>query len=172
MVSLRFPRREQLPTGVRASLPLESGERVLTHAPGADPERYVVCTDRALLVGPHPSWIRLPWWRVTAALFDADADLLRVTALQDDGPVQFDIAVPGLTRVPETVHERVQSSIVVSRHVRLARAGGARLVARRVPGRADLEWQVVLDSGLDPADQELRDAAARELDALRREMLG
>jgi hypothetical protein len=53
--------------------------------------------------------------------------------------------------VPETVHERVMASIVLSRRVALP-GGGARLVARRGEGSGETVWQVLADEGVDLAD--------------------
>jgi hypothetical protein len=61
----------------------------------------------------------------------------------------------------------VTSSIVVQHHAELVGERGARFVARRVPGSTDLRWSVVFDTGLDPADPELRRRADEILADLR-----
>jgi hypothetical protein len=71
--------------------------------------------------------------------------------------------------VPETVHERVMASIVVSR--RVARpGGGARLVARRGEGSGETVWQVVADEGVDLADPAVRDRVDAALADLQAEL--
>ena len=77
------------------------------------------------------------------------------------------LAEPG--RVPETVHERVMASIVLSRRVALPGGGGARLVARRGDG-ADLVWQVVPDAGTDLAAPGVQSAVDDALTRLRSEL--
>ena len=68
--------------------------------------------------------------------------------------------------VPPTLRERVTASIALSEHVELAGGAGARITARRVPGKDGLTWNVVFDPGLDPGDLDLRrsaDAAIAQL---------
>jgi RNA polymerase primary sigma factor len=60
---------------------------------------------------------------------------------------------PGL--LPETVHERVTSTILLSRHLLVSGRQGLSVVARRQPGSQDVEWQVVADAGVDPADPQV-----------------
>jgi hypothetical protein len=65
-------------------------------------------------------------------------------------------------RLPETVRERVQASIVVSAYHRLGRAGGVRVVARRT-GTGEPVWSLVYDRGTDPSDPATRAEAHRIL---------
>jgi hypothetical protein len=157
---MRFPWGSRaLPA--EAGVTLEPGERVLVHArtPGGG---YVVATDRALrLPGEEP----LPWYRIDRALWDEEG--LRVVAT-DGTERRLPLPEPG--RLPEAVRERVTSSILVNRHVRLGDRGGVRLVARRVPGQEAAEWDFVFDRGLDPADPGLRAAAEQVLEEMRRNL--
>ncbi|GAA1277151.1 hypothetical protein GCM10009677_33870 [Sphaerisporangium rubeum] len=155
----------RLPWGSRslpadAAVTLERGERVLVHA--STPDGLIVVTDRALhLPGAAP----LPWHRIDRAQWDEEG--LNVTAT--DGATHR-VLVPDPGRVPEAVRERVTSSILVNRHVRLGDRGGVRLVARRLPGSDTAEWDLVFDPGLDPTDPGLRAAAEQALEDLRRTM--
>ena len=68
--------------------------------------------------------------------------------------------------MPPTLRERVTASIALSEHVDFAGGAGARITARRVPGKDGLTWNVVFDPGLDPGDPDLRrsaDAAIAQL---------
>ena len=141
------------PADVRARVP---GERVLAWMPvGAS---SVVATETVLLLpadgGPD---VRIPWDRVLRASWEPE--ILEVTAQSGEGGrpevrrVRF-AGDPGV--LPEVVRERVTSSIVVQHHAELVGERGARFVARRVPGSADLRWSVVFDAGLDPEDTDLR----------------
>ncbi|MEU9891225.1 hypothetical protein AB0M95_26170 [Sphaerisporangium sp. NPDC051017] len=156
----------RLPWGSRALPPeagvtLEPGERALVHARTPD-GGYVVATDRALrLPGESP----LPWYRIDRAQWDEEG--LQVVAT-DGGEWRVSLPEPG--RLPEAVRERVTSSILVNRHVRLGERGGVRLVARRVPGRDDALWELVFDPGLDASDPGLRAAAEQVLEDLRRNL--
>ncbi|MDH2424951.1 hypothetical protein [Sphaerisporangium sp. TRM90804] len=155
---MRFPWRSRaLPA--EAGVTLTSGERVLVHArtPGGG---YVVATDLALyLPGEEP----LPWHRIDRAQWDEVG--LHVVAV--DG-AEWRAALPDPGRVPEAVRERVTSSILVNRHVRLGDHGGVRMVARRVPGQDTARWDLVFDPGLDADDPGLRAAAEQVLEQLRR----
>ncbi|MCX9189843.1 hypothetical protein C3Y87_00095 [Carbonactinospora thermoautotrophica] len=154
--------RHRLPERVRAVLDLEPGERVLAAA-RADDGSYVVATDRALHRVPG---VRIPWHDVDQARWDADTDTLHL--LQDGEPRRahrMRLERPG--RLPETVRERVQSSIVISQRVRLSGKLGARIVGRRQPGREELLWRVLLDPGLDPDDPLVREAIEHALAELR-----
>jgi hypothetical protein len=73
-------------------------------------------------------------------------------------------------RVPEVVRDRVTSSIVATRHTRVEGRAGVRVVARRVPGEDELQWQVVVDRGLDPADPRVQSASEAAVGDLRSEL--
>lgn len=142
-----------------------AGERVLAAAPLVDGTR-VTATDRALLV-PTPVGVeRIPWWQVSAASWEAETSRLVVTADTGAGARVRRLALAGEHRLPETVRERVQSSIVVSQRVPVGARSGARVVARAVPGEPDLRWQVLPEPGLDlsdPATRAALDEAVAEL---------
>jgi len=160
---VRFRRRDRLPDDIRASLPTERGERVLTAGRATD-DRWVVATDRALIDGTR----RTPWTDVVHAQWYDEERVLEVDLLPGDEPSYLlALAEPG--RVPETVHERVMASIVLSRRVALPGGGGARLVARRGDG-ADLAWQVVPDTGTDLDAPEVQAAVTAALTDLRSEL--
>ncbi len=147
---------------IRAALDLEPGERVLAVA-RADDGSYVVATDRALhRAAEHGGSVRIPWHDVDRARWDADTDTLHL--VQDGEPRRahrMRLERPG--PLPETVRERVQSSIVISQHVRLSGTRGVRIVGRRQPGREELLWRITLDPGLDPDDPLVREAVERAL---------
>jgi hypothetical protein len=159
---VRFKRGDRLPDDVKAGLGLQPGERVIASARDAD-GGWVVATERAMLTVDR----RTPWTEVTHAQWHDEEQELTVDLLPGTGPrLAFTFAEPG--RMPETVHERVMSSIVMSRRVSLPDGGGARVVARRETGSDDTLWQVVADEGTDLADPAVRqpiDAALARLQA-------
>ncbi|GAC1327366.1 MAG: hypothetical protein NVSMB13_13600 [Mycobacteriales bacterium] len=57
-------------------------------------------------------------------------------------------------QLPEEVRTRVEASIALSQHHRLAAAGrrGVRVVARRQPHSIALRWALVYDAGVDRSD--------------------
>ncbi|MEV1168657.1 hypothetical protein [Nonomuraea sp. NPDC049784] len=151
----------RLPADVRKSLDTEPGERVLTFAAGAT-SGYVVATNLALYL---TDGTRVPYEEIDKASWDEQG----VRVLTMDGTWHVDeVSDPRL--VPETVRERVNSTIVVNKHVKLPGRGGVRLVARRRPGGEVLGWTFVFDDGLDPEDPGLRAQAEQALEGLRRSM--
>jgi hypothetical protein len=152
-------RRQLLPDDARAALPLDRGEKVIAAARLVD-GGWVVATGGALVGAAG----RTLWTEVAHAQWFDEEQVLVVDPVPGAGaPLRLRLAEPG--RVPETVHERVMASIVLSRRVALPGGGGARLVARRGDG-ADLAWQVVPDTGTDlraPGVQAAVDAALTDL---------
>lgn len=71
--------------------------------------------------------------------------------------------------VPETVRERVTSTVVVSTHVKLP-GGGVRIAARRpAKGPGEPRWTLVFDPGLDPTDAGLLAQAEQAMEEIRRQ---
>ena len=130
----------------------------------ATDDTWVVATDRALIDGTR----RSPWTDVVHAQWYDEEKVLEVDLLPGDEPSYLlALAEPG--RLPETVHERVMASIVLSRRVALP-GGGARLVARRGEGSGETVWQVVVDDGVDLADPTVRDRVDAALADLQAEL--
>jgi hypothetical protein len=155
---MHFPRRAaHLPDDARAALELARGERVLSAARRRDGE-WVAATDQGLVgVG----W-RAAWSAATHAQWYDDASTLAVAWLDDDGGRQERSLVldePGL--LPETVHERVTATILLSQHLPVDGRRGVRVVARRQPGSDEVQWQVVPDAGIDPGDPQVSARVAR-----------
>lgn len=152
---------------MRAGLRLAGGERVLAFGRLVH-GGWVVATDRALLVDGE----RLDWSSTSHAEWHDDSSVLTVGQMRTPGsaaPVRLlRLEEPGY--LPETVRERVESSIVVSRHVPMRGRTGVRVVARRDASGGDLRWQVVVDAGLDPQDPEVAEFARAALEGLRREL--
>jgi hypothetical protein len=151
-----------LPDDVRASLALRPRERVLTTARTRD-GRWLAATEAAL-VGAD---LRIAWTDVAHAQWlDEESALVLDPVPGAFGSQRFTLADPG--RLPETVHERVMASIVVSR--RVAVPGGAVRVVGRSGDGGELVWQVVPERGVDLTDPAVRRAADVSVEALRREL--
>lgn len=165
---MRLTRRPKLPAEARAALPLVPGEHVLAFARCAD-GTWAVATDRSLLVAGD----RVDWAVTAHAEWDHESSVLTVEDLRTAGgrPAvrRLRLEEPGF--LPETVRERVTSSIVMSRHVPMRGRAGVRVVARRDPSAGeDLRWQVVVDAALDPRDPEVAAFARSALADLRRDL--
>ena len=149
---MRWPRRTtHLPDDARATLDLSRGERVLSSARLRD-GGWLAATDRALV---GAGW-RATWSAATHAQWYDDTSTLEVAWLDAAGERRDRSLVleePGL--LPETVHERVTATILLSRHLPVSGRSGVRVVARRQPGSDEVEWQVVADAGVDAADPQV-----------------
>lgn len=162
----------------RSALRLGRGERVL--AVGQSPDgSYLLATTHALHRVPAPppagspaadtgeggGW-RLPYEDILRAVWDDETASLRVWEPSlPAGQVEVPLVKPG--RLPETVRERVTSTLIVSQHVPLRGRRGVWLTARRRPGDTEVRWTLVFDAGLDASDSSLRTRAAAALEDLR-----
>lgn len=162
---MRWPGRARLPDGVRRAADLVAGERLLASAATVDGDTVVATTQRLMLVAAgERRWSR-PWSRVDAAVWDGDAGVLRVQWLGEPADA-IALAAGASPRLPETVRERVESSVVTSRRVEVRGRPGARLVVRR--SGDGLVLQVVPDPGARLDDPTL----AAAVDAGRRDLAG
>jgi hypothetical protein len=164
---MRWNRRLTLPAEARDALPLHRRERLLAVARLADGS-WIATTPRALVLPGR----RVDWSTVAHAEWSDERSQLRVDQLQtSDADAETHLLVldePG--RVPEVVRDRVTSSIVASRHTPIDGRAGVRVVARRVPGEDELQWQVLVDRGLDPADPRVQATSDTAVSDLRREL--
>lgn len=153
-----------LPKAVRDDLALERGEHVLAHATTRE-GAYVVATDAALHLPLPDGFVRLPWERIERASWQDGR--LHVWEGNRAGEHHLRLTEPG--SVPETVQERVTSTIVVNHHATLSGGAGVRIVGRRAPTGDGVRWTFVFDAGLDPNDPGLRAQAELVLETLRRQ---
>ena len=158
----------QLPEAVRAAAQLGPGERVLALAEVRG--GWTFATTHALHVvttlgegGVPDTARRVAWTDVRTATTVPSEELLDVRLV--DG-ARWSVPVgakPG--RLPETVRERVQNSVVVARLVEVRRGKGVHVVARRTP-EEDVTVQVAVDDGIDASDPEV----AARVEEARQEM--
>ena len=160
--------RARLPTPVLAAAGLGAGERLLAAAELT--AGWTFATTHALHVvttlgagGVPDAARRVAWTDVrTATTVPSEQlfDVLLVDGARWSVPVG---AQPG--RLPETIRERVQNSVVHARLVEVRRGKGVQVVARRTP-EEQVSIQVYVDTGIDASDP---DVAAR-VELARREM--
>ena len=159
-----FGRRRRIPDRYRP--PLEGDERVVAWAEvGGD--KALVATNRGLWLPMDPP-ARLGWHEIHKATWSGED--LAVTAARvarsatgydvvEDLPTgRFPLSEPG--DLPAEVRARVTRSVGPSTHYPLPGGGGARVVARRVPGVDGLRWTVCYDPGVDHEDPVVREATA------------
>lgn len=152
-----------LPPGVRAKLALDGGERVIAHAGGGGGD-YVVATDRALHL---PDGSRVGWESVEHAEWKAGVLHVRETVALGERPREHHVRLADPGRLPETVRERITSTIAISQYEQLEKGHGVRIVARRRPATGETVWTVIFDAGLDPHDPALRARAEQVLTRVR-----
>ena len=159
---MKLRRATRLPDDARAALDLHPGERVIAigRSPG---DGWVVATALALVSADG----RTPWSDVAHAQWYDEESVLAIEQVPGAGAGRrIQLIEPG--RIPETVHERVMASIVLSRRVPLSTGGTVRIVARRADQTSDTVWQVVPEPGTDltaPGAREAADAAVAALAA-------
>ncbi len=125
--------------------------------------RWVAATDRAIVTADR----RLDWADVGHAQW-LDEELVLVVEPVEPADVALRLALPDPGRLPETVHERVMASIVVSRRVPVP--GGFVRIVGRDGGDGELRWQVIADGGVDAAAPDVRRTADSAVVALRSEL--
>lgn len=162
-------RQPRLPEPVKQAAQLEDDERVL--AVSAIDGGWTFATTHALHVvttlgasGTPDTARRVAWTDVRSATTVPSESLLDVLLV--DG-ARWSVPVgtrPG--RLPETVRERVQNSVVHARFVDVRRAKGVHVVARRSPA-GSIWMQVTSDPGIDAAEP----GVAAQVEQVRREMV-
>ncbi|WP_345629370.1 hypothetical protein [Rugosimonospora acidiphila] len=156
-----FGRHRRLPGRYRPEL--ERDERVLAWAEVGD-NAALVATNRGLWLPLTPP-ARLGWHEIHKATWSGEKLEVTAARVAGEGPgyeivedlpsVEFPLAQPG--QLPAEVRARVTRSVGPSTHHPLPDGGGARVVARRVPGRNGLYWTVRYDDGVDPDDPAVRE---------------
>lgn len=162
-----FARRERPPA--EAVAPLERDERVTSWA-SLGGGGYVVGTPLGLWLPGAGGPGRTRWHLIAKATWDAPRLTLIVGAEGDrlgggavtlvEQPPRV-LTLPAPRSVPKDVRDRVTRSVRYSSEHRLAPAGAARIVARRVAGQDGLVWQVRFEPGTDADDPLLREQVTR-----------
>jgi hypothetical protein len=164
--------RTRLPTDVASALDLHPGERALAWANGPSGEWYVG-TDLAIHLPAQHGYRRLGWEDVERAEWHHDSDKLAIVEVADWGEPErttvVEVTEPG--RLLELLRERVTKSVVCTVYSRVRGKAGLSVVGRRSPsGRGPTTWSYVLSVGLDPADPQVEEVAARALADARHEL--
>jgi hypothetical protein len=116
---------------------------------------------------------RVGWEKIERAGWDSEESILRVYETTAFGtPLrESELKVDDPGRFGQLLRERVDASVVVQRHVPLSGKKGVRIVGRRNPSEPDapVNWNFVLDKGLEPTDPGLIERAEAALAAIRDE---
>lgn len=157
--------RGSLPAAVRDALALDRGERVLAVAPTKGGSHVTATTTALHVPAPSGGFTRIPWERVDQATWKDGWLHVQEAAAGAEHHVR--LTDPG--SVPETVRERVTSTIAVSHQAQLPGGGNVRIAGRRPAAGGDVRWTFVFEPGLDPGDPGLRAQAEQVLEGLRRQ---
>lgn len=163
---LRPRRRPGLPADLAQALELEPGERVLAWSPLAG-NGVVAATLLGLraVTGLGGRLVRRPWTDVDHVAWDEDSGTLAVWWVGERRPLPLEVGEESF--VPEVVHERVRSSLVLARDVPIN--GRTAWVALRKAPDGTLSTQVVTPPGLRVVDPGVAVAIARAQAELRAE---
>ncbi len=158
---MKWARRSRLPQEVARQVGLESGERVLAYAVDDNTGAHVVATTTHLTVaGAERQVLRRPWHEVDAGQWSAEHWTLSVSWVARVRPAQWTFHGQD-TRLPETVHERVQASVVLSAELPLQdRRQRGRVVVRKDLATGEMLIQTVLGRSTPANDPQVQQAVA------------
>jgi len=149
LFSRKTPRLE-LPPAIVATLELARGERVLAFAVDDNTSAHVVATTYALVVvssaagtssGEHA--VRRRWLSVDAGAWQPETATLTVTWADGGRAAQWSFR-DQQTLLPETVRERVQTSVVLSTRLNLGDRRTGRVAIRQDFATRELIPQTIL----------------------------
>lgn len=162
----RSARREPLPDAARQVLGLADDTRVLAWA-GLAGGGWAVATPAGLrAVLPTGRLVDKPWTEVDHVAWDDDSTMLAIWWVGSRQPVPLEVTAG--TFLPEVVHERVRSSVVLSLDVDVPGGGSAR-VALRKAADGTLSTQVVPGRGVRLSVPEVAEVVERARARLRDE---
>lgn len=158
--------RHRLPPDAQRALGLGVGERVLAWSPLAGGGVAAATVSGLHVLTPQGQVLNREWAQIRQASWDAGSGTLAVGWVASRGLTPLEITAPG--RLPEVVHERVRSSLLLSRQVD-APGGHSVWVALRRTGSGAVVTQVVAQPGVRLGDPQVADLVRRAADGLRDE---
>lgn len=159
----------RLPAELAAELPLEPGDRVLAWSPLAGGGAVAATVNGLRVLSPAGRTLSRDWEQVRRAAWDRGSSTLAVTWVTGPRVTPLEVTRPG--RLPEVVHERVRSSVVLSREVDLPGGRTAWVALRRTAG-GGLVSQAVPGPGVRLEDPAVAEALGRAQEGLRDEAGG
>ena len=147
---VRQPARPELPPAVKSACELAKGERVLAFGVDDNTGGYVVATSFAVAVvtsvapsSPARRTLRRRWLSVDAASWEPETATLTVTWADRARAEQWSFRDQP-TRLPETLRERVQASVVISTRLSLGDRRTGRVAIRQDFEARELVPQTIL----------------------------
>lgn len=165
---MRRSAANRLPMEIRQELKLDPGQRVLAWSPLVGGGTVAATVGGLHVVTPVRRVLARPWAQVRQASWEAVSGTLAVTWVSSVREITpLELAVPG--RLPEVVHERVRSSLVLAQEV-AAPGGRSVWVALRRTADGGLMTQVVPAPAVRLDDPEITAQVRRAEEALRDEV--
>jgi hypothetical protein len=162
---LRGVRRPALPAEAARTLEV-TGERVLAWSPLTGDGVAAATTEGLRVLTPRGRLVRRPWVDVDHAAWDQDSRTLVVWWVGSRQATPLELGEGSF--LPEVVHERVRSSVVLTREVPLP-GGRSATVALRKAADGTLSTQAVPARGVRLDDPDVAPLVARAEAALRQE---
>lgn len=163
---LRARRRPDLPADLAEALGV-AGERVLAWSPlsGEATAAAAATVEGLRALTPMGRLVRRPWTDVDHVAWDQDSATLAVWWVGSRQPTPLEVGEGSY--LPEVIHERVRSSVVLARDVPVA--GRTAWVALRKAHDGTLSTQVVAPAGLRVRDPDVASALVAAQNRLREE---
>jgi hypothetical protein len=156
----------RLPAEAAEALQLGAGERVLAWSPLAGGGVAVATVEGLRVLTPRGQVLHREWLQVRQASWEAASGTLALAWVASRQLTALELTAPG--RFPDVVHERVQSTLLLSREVP-TRGGRNVWVALRRAGGGEVLTQVVPSPGARLDDPEVAEQVRRAERALRDE---
>ncbi len=165
-------RRPGVPDDVAAAIAPTDGERLLAWATDGAGTTVVAGRHRLHVVGPGTEGaatlrVSRPWHLVDSGRWSDEGEL-HVVWVDGEPPVRLVLAEPGV--LPETLHERVQASVVLAETIDLGRQRTAKVVVRRDLATGELLSQAVLGRGVRSTDPGVREQVRAGLAQVREQV--
>jgi hypothetical protein len=146
----RRPSRAELPPAITAALGLTKGERVLSFGVDDNTGGYIVATTFAVAVVTSTALtstaeraLRRLWLFVDAGSWEPETATLTVTWTDGRRAAQWSFH-DQMTRLPETLRERVQASVVIATRLNLGDRRTGRVAIRQDFETRELIPQTIL----------------------------
>lgn len=112
-------------------------------------------------------WHRMPWEELGRVRWDRRQRVLELTRFPGGPTRTLRLRLPGVSRIPDVVRERVAATELVGVPVPLGNGTTATVCARRRPMTSELVWVVMVADGVDPNGGDTRARIATAIRELR-----
>ncbi len=166
-------RRPSVPAEVEAAIAPEAGDKLLDWAEASGGLTVVAGRHRLHVTatgtdGGRVVTLSRPWHLVDAGTWDGESDTLTITWVDGESSTRLVLPEPG--RLPTTLRERVQASVVLAETVDLGNRRSAKVVVRKDLATDRLLSQAVLPRGVRSSDPEVSEQVRAGLARVREQV--